>query len=333
MSYPRFHRSGTVVGYAIVPVLLLFLLVSIAMAKGADGDTRTVTIRKGDSISYLCFKIYRKYDARIVAQIRKANPRIADIDVIYPGQKVTFPALYPTPTESPIPVERKAHQPITIPRDAYLTYLDGEAHILRIQSQKWKPIRINARLVQGDKVRTGRKARAEIITFDTDIIRLSENTELEINHLEENPVRKVKKKGLFLSLGRMWNKAKSLLHAKSEYTVRTPNAISGIRGTAYGIDVASEDTTRIRTYSGAVAVWQPRADRETPPGWKLSAPEKVSGPRTVSFQQWNEILVKLNEELVITREGAQKKPFDPKLMEKNDDWVKWNKLRDGEFDR
>ncbi len=79
-------------------------------------------------------------------------------------------------------------------------------------------------------------------------------------------------------------------------------------------------------------MWQP-TNKEAKPGWKLSAPTAVSGPHAVSAKQWKAVLVKINEELMITRQGAHKRSFDPELDEKEDGWIKWNKERDKEFDR
>lgn len=345
----RFFHSIKIRSHTVVITLCLFFLGAV-MVGGNEGNFRIITVKAGDSISYLSFKIYKKYDDNIVAQIKENNPEITDINTIFTGQRIRFPRLRlvlgePQKTidkiKKPVISGKKTEKPerkaIRVEdklqtREAYLTYLKGQAKIRRFQTQKWKQIRKNARLGQGDKIRIGKDSKAEIITFDCDIIRLAANTELEISHLQKNPVKIIKKKSLFLSAGRMWNKAKSLFHSKSEYTVRTPNAISGIRGTAYNIDVSSEMTTRIKTYSGTVKVWHPESKKSVQPGWKLTKPAPVSGPPTVSMQEWKEILVKMNEELIITRQGASKKTFDPKLDEKHDDWIKWNKVRDKEFD-
>jgi len=324
--------------------------VGVLASQGRGADFRTITVKKGDSFSYLCFKIYKKYDDTIAAGIKKYNPEIQNINSIRVGQKIRFPKLSllrdgPPKTQTSkkkasaaaqdaVKAPSKAAKPVNRlqPKDAYLTYLRGKVKLRRRQAQKWRPVRVNTKLQQGDKIRIGKKSKAEIITFDNDIIRLSQNSELTINYLRNNPVKKIKKKGLFLKIGRMWNKAKSLLHSKSEYTVKTPNAISGIRGTSYNIDVSDQETTRIKTYSGAVKVWRfpPQVSEEE--GWKITKPVPIQGPKPVSMEEWVEIILKLNEELTITRQGATKRAFDPKYDEAHDDWIKWNKMRDKEFD-
>lgn len=89
-----------------VPVTIIaavFLVIGVVLAKGGAGSFETVTVKKGDSISYLCFKIYNEYHEKIAAQIRRSNPGIADINIIYPGQKIKFPIFGPPLAERPTP--------------------------------------------------------------------------------------------------------------------------------------------------------------------------------------------------------------------------------------
>lgn len=341
--YTRGTKSN-VIAFCIV-ILLSFFLLNGVMAENNENDYKVITVKSGDTISYLCFKMYRKYNDTIADHIRNANPKIKNIDRIYTGQKIRFPILEEkkeTPEiTAPTPIAKDQSKPSeeSVPPpdqkqagDAYLTYLEGKATVQNARTKQWEPIHANAKLGQGDKIRVGENSKAELITFDCDTVRLSENSELEINRMEHNPVEKTTSKNLFIRMGRMWNKAKRLFYAKSEYTVRTPNAVAGVRGTAYNIDVLSEEQTRIKTYSGEVSVWKPTAQTVSP-DWKLSTPTKVSGPKAVTIQQWSEILVKINEELVVTNNGAVKKSFDPQQDELNDEWIKWNKARDADFDR
>ncbi|MEE8540145.1 MAG: FecR domain-containing protein [Desulfobacterales bacterium] len=350
MCSRRIRISGKKLVSAVRFLSLVLFCLGIFTTHGRGADFRTIKVKKGDSLSYLSFKVYKKYDDTIAAWIKKYNPGIKNINSIRVGQKIRFPKLSllrdgppKTQTDKKKPATAAQHVEKTLPKaakpvnrlqpkDAYLTFLRGTAKLRRRQAQKWRSIRVNTKLRQGDRVRIGKKSKAEIITFDSDIIRLSQNSELTINYLQNNPVKKIKKKGLFLKIGRMWNKAKSLLHSKSEYTVKTPNAISGIKGTSYNIDVSDEETTRIKTYSGSVKVWRfpPQASNEE--GWKIAKPVPIQGPKPVTMEAWVEIILKLNEELTITRQGTTKRAFDPKYDEAHDDWIKWNKMRDKEFD-
>ena len=308
--------------------LVLFCL-GFIKPHGIGADFRVITVKKGDSLSYLCFKLYKKYDDTIAAQIKKHNPEIRNINSIQVGQKIRFPKLSLLENVPP-KISKPANR--LQPEDAHLTYLHGDAELRRLHAQKWEPVRVNTKLKQGDRVRIGTKSKAEIITFDGDIIRLAQNSELTISYLQKNPVKKIKKKRLFLHIGRMWNKTKSLLRSESEYTVMTPNAISGIRGTAYNIDVSSEQTTLIKIFSGSVKIWRFPPLRSDDEDWKITEPVPIQGPIPVTMEEWTGIILKLHQELSITRQGATIRPFDPKYDEIHDDWIKWNKMRDKAFD-
>lgn len=310
--------------------LVLFCLGFIT-AQGIGADFRVITAKKGDSLSYLCFKLYKEYDDSIAARIKKHNPGIRDINSIPVGQKIRFPQLNLFGAKNVPPKVSKPANRLQ-PEDAHLTYLNGDAELRRLHAQKWEPVRVNTKLKQGDRIRIGEKSKAEVITFDGDIIRLAQNSELTISYLKKNPIKKIKKKRLFLRIGRMWNKTKRLVHSESEYTVKTPNTISGIRGTTYNIDVSSEQTTRIKTFSGSVKIWRFPPQRSDDEDWKITEPVPIQGPKPVTMEEWTGIILKLHEELSITRQGAAISAFDPKYDEMHDDWIKWNKMRDEAFD-
>ena len=310
--------------------LVLFCLGFIA-AQGIGADFRVITVKEGDSLSYLCFKVYKKYDDSIAARIKEHNPGIGNIDSMQVGQKIRFPKSGLLGAENALP---KVSQPANRlqPEDAHLTYLSGDAEVRRLHAQKWEPVRVNAKLKQGDRIRIGNKSKAEIITFDGDIIRLAQNSELTISYLKKNPLKNIKKKRLFLRIGRMWNKTKRLRRSESEYIVKTPNAISGIWGTTYNIDVSPQQTTRIKTFSGSVKIWRFPSQRSDKEDWKITEPVPIQGPQPVTMEEWTGIILKLHEELSITRQGAATRAFDPEYDEIHDDWIKWNKMRDKAFD-
>lgn len=369
----RYHQTnGATITNTLymAAVLGLCLAISSGLSAKSKDEVKVVTVKAGDSLSYLSFKVYGEFNEQIADAILSYNPGLKNINLIYPGQKLNFPRLSmieaqeavkpetippaapkpstevagkPSPAISkPSPGKKESEEEIKpkkapAPRDAlqkeaaYVTYLNGDAEVKPAGQQKWTQIKVNQKVSQGDQVRVGKKSKAEIMTFDQDVIRLSEKTEVKIDKMQNNPVKKIKKKGLFIKFGRMWNKAKSLVHSKSEYTVRTPNAISGIRGTSYTVDVDQAQNTRIKTYAGAVKVWRPQAQKAGP-GWRLTKPTKVAGPRPVSREEWTEIILKLHQELLITKQGVTKEDFDPVLDEKKDGWIRWNKQRDRELD-
>lgn len=56
----------------------------------------TITVGSGDTVAKLAAKHYGRIDADILAAIRKANPSIPNVDLVFQGQKVVLPVLRET---------------------------------------------------------------------------------------------------------------------------------------------------------------------------------------------------------------------------------------------
>ena len=70
--------------------LILFVLSPLAGVIFAE-DSLKFQVRKGDTLSYLSFKTYGMFDSQIAEILKKENPQIKDIDLIYAGQQLIFP--------------------------------------------------------------------------------------------------------------------------------------------------------------------------------------------------------------------------------------------------
>ena len=335
---------------ALVVGISFFIIFCVGTSQGSAGDEfKIVRVKKGDSVSYLSFKLYKKYNKMIVDSICSCNPEMKDINVIYVGQKLRFPRLsyieqgkYVSRKETKVRKKRpaavledKKQRKNIVKMEAFITYLSGDVEILRQGTSDWQPARMNQELSEGDRIRVKKNSMAELITEKNSVIRLSENSAFEIAKLEKDPERKVETSRFALSLGRLWNRVKKLLSPESEYTVSTPTALSGIRGTVYSIDVLANSDTRFKTYSGSIDVWNPceRPTGDMMPPKKVSGPVPVAGPHPVGMKEWTSIILTKHQQLVVTRQGPLKKEaFDP-LKDRDDAWVKWNVERDQDLEK
>ena len=335
---------------ALVVGISFFIIFCVGTSQGsADNEFKIVRVRKGDSISYLSFKLYRKYNKTIVDSIRSCNAEIKDINLIYVGQKLRFPRLkyieqgkyfskkeIKVTRKGPVAAIQDEEQRKNIAKmEAFITYLAGDVEIRRRGTTDWQPARINQELSEGDRIRVNENSMAELITEKNSVIRLSANSMLEITKLEKDTERKIESSKFALSLGRLWNKVKKLLSPESEYTVSTPIALSGICGTVYSIDILPNSDTRFRTYSGSINVWNPcqRPTGDMMPPKKVSGPVPVPGPHPVGRKEWASIILQKHQELVVTKQGPSKKEaFDPSA-DKDDTWIKWNVERDQDLEK
>ena len=341
-------------------VLFFSSLTSILLAD----ENLKIRVRKGDTLSYLSFKTYGKYDLGIAGILKKENPQIKDIDLIYAGQELNFPApedmnkklggpagMAARPEAEKGVGEVRPPQPPALPtapvsdtqvsaRRGVITYLEGPVQVKKSGETQWTPARPNMILGENDQIKVLAQSRAELILDNQSVMRLSENTALTIQKLEKEKTTGKENTRMGISLGRVWVKVSKLFNPASRTDVKTPTVIAGVQGTIYQLSVAGDQSTTIQVYEGAVNVYNPfpRAV-PTAPGAptqvekprEIAGPQEVKGPTAVSREEWTQIVLHQFQEVTVTgREVPQPRPFQPGI-ERQSEWTRWNEERDADF--
>ncbi|MGC8808683.1 MAG: FecR domain-containing protein [bacterium] len=336
--------------------LISFLLILIPLH--AD-EGQLIKVRKGDTISYLSFKVYGQYDPLIGEYLRQENPKIKDINLIYVGQTIKFPSREamkkwlqerspriekPTPPLAPpqVPVEKEELPAETKVRanKAVVTFLSGQVQVKKKDSSSWTTAQPNMILYEKDQIKVLAKSRAEIILDNQSVVRLAENSLLTIAKIEEIPAVKKHSTSLDLSLGKLWTKATKFFNPGSRYDVRTPTAIAGVQGTTYQVIVAENRVIKVKVYQGEVNVYNPfpkappakpgRAPYISPPK-EVAGPHEVAGPKEVSREEWTQIVLRQFQEITITDKYITTPASFDINQERQDEWVRWNEERDLDF--
>src|SRR5512147_231175 len=220
--------------------------------------------------------------------------------------------------------------------EATVTTVHGSAKVYKKGSTAGRPLHKGDKLKKDDEVRVSEKSRLEILFPDGTVMRLAERSSLRMNELAFNKETDRKSVKVGLSLGKLWAKVKRLKTADSSVEVKTSNAVAGVRGTVYRVNVEQDKSALVKVYDGEVYVANPPRDA-TKPIDKTTAPHEVAGPHAVpppyhevSMEEWTAI-VKAMQQISISPDGKPSKPedFDPKADA--DDWVKWNQERDKEM--
>jgi len=219
--------------------------------------------------------------------------------------------------------------------DAVVTVIQGTARVYTKGSTAGRVLKKGDVLKKENEVKVAEKSRMEIRFPDGTVMRLSEKSQLKMNELSFNKQTDEKNVKVNLSVGRLWANVRKLMTPGSSVEVRTSNAVAGVRGTVYRVNVADDKSALVRVYDGSVYVANPPRDASQPND-TASAPHEVSGPREVpppyhevSLEEWT-VIVKAMQQISITSQGVPSKPenFDPQADA--DDWVKWNQERDKE---
>ena len=216
--------------------------------------------------------------------------------------------------------------------DAVVVVIQGTARIY----SKGVPGRL---LNKGDlikknqEVKVAEKSRIEMQFPDGTVMRLSEKSQLIMNELAFNKQTEDKNFKVQLMVGKLWAKVKKLVTPDSSVEVNISNAIAGVRGTVYRVNVDEDRRALVKVYDGEVYVANPPRDASKAID-KITAPHPVAGPHEipppvheVSMEEWT-VIVKAMQQVSISPQGVASKPqaFDPKTDV--DEWVLWNQERD-----
>ncbi len=228
---------------------------------------------------------------------------------------------------------------------AKVTRLKGDVKV-RYGEAAYKPLKKGSRLKAGAVVKTGRKSRIEIRLADNSVIRLGSKTKMTLQKVMFASGGR-KKVTARLWGGKAYSVVSKLVGEESSFEIKTGTAVAGVRGTAFRINAAEDQSTVVRVYTGAVAVSNApiyaKAGKPKSSG-KFQMPRQgvkpvgpgrveVAGPQEVTKKQWEEIVAKAMQEVRVSAKGELSAPvaFDPKKEELEDDWVAWNKAMDKEL--
>jgi hypothetical protein len=217
--------------------------------------------------------------------------------------------------------------------EAVITMIDGTARVFARGAASGRLLKRGDALKREDEVKVAEKSRIEIRFPDGTVMRLAEKSHLKMSDLSFNKQTESKHVRVDLSIGKLWAKVKKLVTPDSSVEVKTTNAVAGVRGTVYRVNVNEDKSALVKVYDGTVYVANPPRDASTPPD-KTMQPHEVAGPHPVpppyhevSMEEWTAI-VKAMQQISISPEGKPSKPEDFDPQADADDWVTWNQERD-----
>lgn len=220
--------------------------------------------------------------------------------------------------------------------DAVVTVIQGTARVYAKNSIKGRVLKKGDLISKDQEVRVAEKSRIEMRFSDGTVMRLSEKSRLTMSELAFNRQTDSKKVKVDLSLGKLWAKVKKLTTPDSSVEVRTSNAVAGVRGTVYRVNVEEDRSALVKVYDGTVYVANPPRDASKPDD-RVTAPHPVAGPHEVpppvhevSMEEWT-VIVKSMQQISISPQGVASKPQDIDPKKDTDEWVKWNQERDKEI--
>jgi len=214
---------------------------------------------------------------------------------------------------------------------AAVTLLTGGAWVQKEGAAAEASLAVGDRVLAGDRVRTGKGSRLEIELPDGSFLRFDADTSFTVLAADYRKKEQKRDIRVRMILGKAWAKVSRLLLGRGRFTIETPTAVAGVRGTVYRLNLNRDRSALVKVYDGKVEVRRrTRKAQETGAAAPLKAPHPVAGPHPVSMEQWVYIVGAL-QQIDIRPDGTATKPFRFDIEADLNDWVRWNKMRDGQI--
>ena len=225
------------------------------------------------------------------------------------------------------------HVKVKIPKgEAQVAFLQGTAEAVCPGQKLPLSLKINDMIQPGCVVTTGAGSLLELVLPDKSVVRIAEKTKFNLVSADFSDESGKRSIGISVGIGKAWMKVRKLLRGgDGKFEVSCHNAVAGVRGTVFRLDVENDQSALIKVYEGEVNVAAPksatRSDKMTGAPAKVAGPTVVPGPRPVSMEEWAYIVKKM-QQIRIHSDGKADAPKSFKESEDIDEWARWNKTRD-----
>ena len=147
-----------------------------------------------------------------------------------------------------------AHGAVESAFSATLTDFLGEVFIQKPDGEIWLPVEKNMPLEEGDILRTGPGAYAEVLVDDGSMVKVEENTEISMDELSADYETRRIRSTIFLRVGRLIANVVKFTFPGSRFEIETPTMVAGVRGTEFVVETSDSEKTDVGVFEGEVSV-------------------------------------------------------------------------------
>jgi hypothetical protein len=131
--------------------------------------------------------------------------------------------------------------------------MTGTVEVLPKGETEWKPAEAGMSLDEGYVVRSGPDSKAVAVFADQVIVAVEQKSTVDLEKLQKSRREGINIK-VNLNDGQIWNDVGKLKTKRSNFFVETPQAVTGVRGTVFTVQVLPDNTTTIAVVKGDVGV-------------------------------------------------------------------------------
>ena len=246
----------------LIYTLLMVVATSFPSLVAAEEEYWEYTFRPGDSI----WKIAERYTTTVNNwnEIQKLNQIKQGPDrKIRPGTRIIIPVsmlkLQPTP--------------------ALVIAVNGAATLIRANGEQSK-VTLGEKLYSGDRVVTADKQNLRMQFADKSELQVLSNSVVVLDKLSHHKQTGMVDTRIHLNSGSV-NTWVEKQHPDSHYEIRTPAAITAVRGTAFRLSTDDEQISRTEVTEGMVAVSAGTSEKEIQDGYGIVAEKDKPLPEPV----------------------------------------------------
>ncbi|MBI5116753.1 FecR domain-containing protein [Candidatus Poribacteria bacterium] len=175
----------------------------------------------------------------------------------------------------------------------------GTVEVLPKGETVWKPAPKGTPVDEGDSIRSGPNSKAVAVFANQVIMAVEQQSSVNMEKLQQSPKKGINIKAN-LGGGQIWNDVGTLKTKQSKFFVETSQAVTGVRGTVFTVQVAADATTKVAVVDGTVDV-RTRGLMMSPTKVKENSMTEVaanrapSAPSAISqdfVAQWNQYKMK-----------------------------------------
>lgn len=141
-----------------------------------------------------------------------------------------------------------------VSKNAVVKFVVGKVEFQPGKQTVWRPVRLNAKLSEGDRIKTALNSRVELNMPDGSVLKINENTIFDINELKDPENDQEDKMSFTLWAGKMWASFKKIVTERQERVIESPSAVVAIRGTTLQMEVDLKQKTNVKVIQGLVSV-------------------------------------------------------------------------------
>jgi hypothetical protein len=203
----------------------------------------------------------------------------------------------------------------------------AEQNLARVPG--WKPAHVRARVSLNDQLRTDVESSAEVRWVNGGVLRMAEHSTMSVT--EQPKEENTSEPGVKVLQGRVWANMQKISNTGKKFSIESPTAVAGIRGTVFRVDVGADSSTDVLVYEGKVAVGPGTAikdstKKDTTGRKEVGGPAEVEGPQEVTLEKW--VTIVAGQQIRVEKSGTFKTWQFDQSKDSSDTWVKYNLERD-----